>query len=196
MEKYRSRKFCMLLYPLEDESHKKALEYIKLNYDYALIVHDKDEDENGTLKKSHTHVVVSFPNAKWNTAIAEELGITPNYMEKCRSLNNALEYLIHYDDDTKHQYDIEEVQGNLKRELKKIIQNDGKDENIKAFELIEYIENYDGPINESDFFKYTCEVGMFDVARRSAYIMLRIIDKHNSQWQNAEFYRDRDGIFR
>ena len=45
MEKYRSRKFCLLLYPLEDETHNKALEYIKLNYDYALIVHDKDKNE-------------------------------------------------------------------------------------------------------------------------------------------------------
>ena len=65
MEKFRSRKFCLLLYPNEDKTHKKALEYIKLNYDYALIVHDKDTNENNEIKKAHTHVVVSFSNAKW-----------------------------------------------------------------------------------------------------------------------------------
>ncbi len=70
MEKYKSRKHCMLLYPLEDATHKKALDYIKLNYDYALIVHNQDLNDNGEIKKAHTHVVLSFPNAKWNTAIA------------------------------------------------------------------------------------------------------------------------------
>ncbi len=196
MEKVRSRKFCMLLYPLEDATHKKAIDYIKLNYDYALIEHNQDTDDNGDLKKRHTHVVVSFPNQRWNSAIAEELGITANYIEKCRSLDNALEYLIHYNDDTKHQYDIEEVQGNLKSQLKKILANDGKDENTKAYELIDYIENFDGPIDEVEFFKHACEVGMYDVARRSAYILLRIIDKHNFKWQSVEYYKGKDSIFR
>lgn len=196
MEKYRSRKFCLLLYPLEDKTHKKALEYIKLNYDYASIVHNKDKTEEGDIKKSHTHVVISCTNAKWNTALAEELGITENYIEKCRSMDNALEYLIHYNDDTKEQYDIEEVQGNLKDKLKRILLNDGKDENMKALELIDYIDNYDGPIDEVEFFKHACEVGMYDVARRSAYILMRIIDKHNHTWTQVQYYQDKDSIFR
>lgn len=179
MEKFRSRKFCLLLYPLEDETHAKALEFIKLNYDYALIEHNKDVNDKGELKKTHTHIVVSFPNAKWNTAVAEELGIPVNYMEKCRSFDNALEYLIHFNDDTKHQYSIDDVQGNLKSKLKQIMENDGKDENMKALELITYIENHKGIIDEATFFKYACEIGMYDVARRSAYILLRIIDRHN-----------------
>lgn len=195
MEKFRSRKFCLLLYPNEDKSHEKALEYIKLNYDYALIVHDKDTNENNEIKKVHTHVVVSFSNAKWNTALAEELGITDNYIEKCRDLDKALEYLIHYNDDTKHQYDIELVQGNLKSKLKQILLNDGKDENQKAFELMDYIENHDGYINEMEFFKYACQVGMYDVARRSAYILMRLIDRHNNVIHNIEFYENEKSRF-
>lgn len=179
MEKYRSRKFCLLLYPLEDETHKKALDFIELNYDYALIVHDKDKNELGEVKKSHTHIVISFPNAKWNTAIASELGITENYIEKCRSLENALEYLIHYNDDTKEQYDIDLVKGNLKRELKKIISNDGRDENEKAQELIDFIRTFDGHLDEFAFAQYCCYLGMWDVFRRGSYIFLRLIDKHN-----------------
>lgn len=186
MEKFRSRKFCMLLYPKEDKTHKKALEFIKLNYDYAFIEHNQDKNEEGEIKKSHIHVVISFPNAKWNTAIAEELGITPNYIEKCRDMDKALEYLIHYNDDTKHQYNIEEVQGNLVSKLKKILLNDGKDENQKAYELMDYIENYDGYIDEMKFFKYACEIGMYDVVRRSSYIFIRLIDNHN---KNLDFRR-------
>ncbi|MCI8670913.1 MAG: hypothetical protein HFI36_02605 [Bacilli bacterium] len=196
MEKFRSRKMCLLLYPLEDESHKKAVDFIKLNYDYALIEHNQDKTEEGELKKSHTHIVVSFSNAKWNTAVAEELGITDNYIEKCRDMEKALEYLIHYNDDTKHQYDIEEVQGNLKSKLKKILLNDGKDENQKAYELFDYIDNYDGYIDEMEFFKYACEIGMYDVARRSAYVILRMIDKHNTILSNIEFSERQNGFFK
>lgn len=170
----------MLLYPGEDETHAKAIEFIKLNYDYALIEHDKDVNDQGEFKKTHTHVVVSFTNAKWNTALAEELNIPINYIEKCRSFDNALGYLIHYNDDTKYQYSIDEVQGNLKAKLVQILQNDGKDENQKALELITYIENRPGLIDEASFFKYACEIGMYDVARRSSYILLRIIDRHNN----------------
>jgi len=181
MEKFRSRKFCLLLYPLEDETHAKALEYIKLNYDYAYIVHDKDKNEEGELKKSHTHVIIALPNAKWNTALSEDLGIPTNYIEKCRSYDNALEYLIHYNDDTKFQYDISCVRGNLIKELNKVIANDGKDENVKAYELIDFIRNYDGILDEFDFTQHCCEVGMWDVFRRASYIYLRLIDRHNSQ---------------
>lgn len=186
-EKFRSRKFCILLYPKEDKTHKKALEYIKLNYDYAYIDHNQDLNDEGEIKKSHTHIVISFPNAKWNSAIADELGITSNYIEKCRDMDKALEYLIHYNDDTKHQYDIEEVQGNLKSQLKRILLNDDKDENQKAYELMDYIDNYEGYINEMEFFKHACEIGMYDVARRSAYIILRLIDIHNRTLRDVEF---------
>lgn len=179
MEKFRSRKFCLLLYPLEDETHKKALEYIKLNCDYALIVHDRDKNEVGETKKSHTHVVISFSNAKWNTALADELGITYNYIEKCRSFENALEYLIHYNDDTKEQYDIEDVKGNLKGQLKKIIENDGKSENDKALELTEFIRTYPGQLDEFTFVQYCCSIGMWSVFRRASFIYIRLIDKHN-----------------
>lgn len=188
ISRFRSRKFCLLLYPKEDASHRDALKYITMNYDYAMIEHNQDKTESGEIKKSHTHVVLFFPNAKWNTAIADELGITSNYIEKCRDMDKALEYLIHFNDDTKHQYNFEEVKGNLKTKLKQVILNDDKDENQKAFELFDYIENFDGYLDEMSFFKYACEIGMYDVARRSSYIMIRLIDKHNFKYDRRANY--------
>lgn len=179
MEKFRSTKFCMLLYPLEDETHKQALEYIKLNYDYASIVHDKDTNEQGEVKKSHTHVVISMPNAKWNTALAKELGITENYIERCRCLENALEYLIHFNDDSKHQYTLEQVKGNLKKKLEKIMLNDGKDEEDKAQELVDFIIHYQGYLRFTDFSYYCLSMGMWSVYRRSSAIFGKLIEEHN-----------------
>lgn len=158
----------------------KALEYIKLNYDYASIVHDKDVDfETGEIKKSHTHVVVSFNNAKWNTAFAEEIGIGENYIQSIRSYENCLEYLIHYNDDTKFRYDIEEVQGSLKNKLKKFIINDDKDENEKCIELLKYIDDFNDYLTIRQFAEYCANCGMWDVFRRSASIYLSIINEHN-----------------
>lgn len=179
MEKFRSKKFCLLLYPLEDDTHKQALEYIKLNYDYASIVHDKDTNEQGEVKKSHTHVVISIPNAKWNTALAKELGITENYIERCRGLENALEYLIHFNDDSKHQYSLDEVKGNLKKKLKKIMLNDGQDEEDKVELLIDFITTYPGFLRFGDFSTYCVSLGMWSVFRRSASIFVKLIEEHN-----------------
>ena len=76
--KFRDRKFVMVLYP-EDASHAAAIEKMKAGgYNFAAILHDKDVTEDNQPKKPHWHVVVRFKNACWNTAIAKDLGITPN----------------------------------------------------------------------------------------------------------------------
>ena len=87
--KFRDRKFVMVLYP-EDASHAAAIEKMKSGgYNFAAILHDKDVTEDNQPKKPHWHVVVRFKNACWNTAIAKDLGITPNYLEAAmRSAEN------------------------------------------------------------------------------------------------------------
>lgn len=184
MEKFRSRKFCILLYPNEDISHKNALDYLKLNYDIAYINHNNDYNEVGEIKKEHTHVVISLDNAKWNTALSDEISLPLNYIQKCRSFENALEYLIHYHDNTKHQYNLNEVQGNLKQKLEKILKLDGKDENDKCIELLEYIEKNQNYIYVSEFARYCASIGMWDVFRRASAIYLSIINEHNQKFQN------------
>jgi len=164
----------------EDVAHEKAIEYIKNNYDYASITHDKDLDENKNLKKKHTHIVLSTPNGKWNTALAEELNIPENYIQKCRSFSNALEYLIHYNDDTKEQYDINLIQGNLKQKLIQILNNEEKTECDKVIELLTYIDNCDSQIDARIFNYYVAKQGMWDVYRRASSIFLQHISEHNS----------------
>lgn len=181
MEKFRAKKFCLLLYPNEDETHRQVLEYLKLNYDIAYINHNLDTNELGEIKKEHTHVVISLDNAKWNTALSSEIGLSLNYIQKCRSLENALEYLIHYHDDSKYQYNLDEVKGNLKAKLEKILKTDGKDENEKSIELIEYIEGNKNIIQVSEFARYCANSGMWDVFRRASTIYLSIINEHNNK---------------
>ena len=170
----------MILYT-DNVRHKNAIDYIMTNYDeYALILHDRDIDDQGNLKKSHYHVLLKFKNAKWNTSLAKELDIEENLIQQCKNVTSSLKYFIHYNDDNKYKYDISDMIGSDKliKKLEKLI-SDGRDENEKSLELIDYIENFSGEISIIAFSKYCCSVGMWDVFRRASNIYLSIINQHN-----------------
>jgi len=113
------------------------------------------------------------------------LEIESNYIQECRNFEKALDYLIHFNDDTKYQYPIDEVHGNLKLKLEKIIRNDDKDENEKSFELITYIENFKGFLSIKNFARYCSEIGMWDVFRRASIIYLEMIKEHNLSYSTT-----------
>ena len=177
---FRDRKFRLLLYP-EDETHAKALEHIRRNYDYALICHNRDPDENGEIKKAHYHVVIRVDgqNAIWNTSLAKDLEITPNYIRKCSNLDRALMYLIHYNEPDKVQYKVTEVSGTLVKRLKQAIAKDDKTEQEKVAELIEVINNVNGKIRFTDVVNCALAKGYYDVIRRASGAFMKLVDEHN-----------------
>lgn len=180
MEKFRSKNFNLVLYP-EDMTHYLAIDKIKNEgYDYAIIKHDRDIDDNGEIKKAHYHIVLRFKNAKWNTALAEELGIAENYIQQCRDLKRSLLYLIHFYDEDKTQYLIKEVQGSLKVVLEQAIKNDGKSESEKILEIFDEIDKCNYYIYYSTFCRHIASMGYWDVLRRSSGLVIRYIEEHNS----------------
>lgn len=179
--KFRARTFCLVLY-IEDETHKRALEKVQKSYDYAMCCHDKDVDENGVIKKEHYHIVLQFKNAKWNTALAEELGITENYLEEARSIKRALLYLIHFYDEDKYQYSTKEVTGPLKKRLEDYINNEGKTESEKVLEILEEIDNTEEYIDFKVFVKHIAKIGYWDVYRRAASTINHYVDLHNKDY--------------
>ena len=178
MEKYRNRTHLLMLYP-EDESHMNALRKIEQSYDYAYILHDKDVDEDGVIKKPHYHVVLRFPNQTWSSAVAKELNIAENYLEKPRSFDNSLLYLIHHNDSDKYQYNIDEVKGTLSKRLREKVNSADKTEGEKVYELIEYIESQTERISIKSFSKYCAMNGYWAEFRRSGAIFCKMIDEHN-----------------
>lgn len=92
---------------------------------YALIVHDKDVNEQGEPAKDHVHVMLSFENARSINSIAKALGDKPQYLQKwTKNEGNGYSYLIHITKNAinKHQYSPEEVKANFdyKKEIQKI----------------------------------------------------------------------------
>lgn len=182
-EKYRSRVHMLLLYP-SDAVHCAALEKIKASYDFAACLHDKDIAEDGTKKKEHWHVVLRFKQAVWSSAICKELGIEHNYIEDVKRFDNAIQYLIHYNDTDKAQYSVNEVFGNLKTKLIESINKVEKSEGEKVVELIEFIRNYDGRLSITDFASYCAMNGYWAEFRRSGSIFVKIIEEHNLAYRD------------
>lgn len=176
----KSRTWNILLYPKEDNTHYNALKYIENNYiDYAYIIHDKDKNKKNELKKEHVHLTIQFHNARYRNAIALELGIAPNYMQKCESLENSLKYLLHYGIKDKYQYDLSEIKGNLKFKLEKILETTDISENEKLSMIIDYISRYYGFLSYSAFTNYIITTPLLNTYKKYNYLVNQIINEHN-----------------
>lgn len=184
-QKYRSRTHALLLYP-DCESHVKAVDKIAQSYDYAIVLHNRDYfiegDNKGEKKKDHWHVVLRFNQPVWSSAICKDLGIEENYIEAVKKFDNALMYLVHFNDTDKAQYSVNEVSGTLKRRLTECINKVDKSEGEKVFDLIDYIDKYDGWLTIKKFASYCAQEGYWAEFRRSATIFIKIIDEHNSKY--------------
>lgn len=174
---YKSRTHILLLYP-DDSTHKKFLEEHIYNYEYALVKHDKDTDEDGVIKKEHYHCILKFKNQQYNTALSKECGVSLQYIQQIRNEDLALEYLIHYNEPTKYQYSIEDVKGPYAKRLIQVINKDDKTEGEKITEIISYIDSQ-GKLSTKEFALYCAQSGYWSEFRRSGTIMLKIIQEHN-----------------
>lgn len=116
----RSRQCMFVLYP---ESQQSSIDYCKQNLPCAWALHDKDvysqasydsyikkhdgekpEWLPGDVKKPHVHFVCSFPNARYFSGIAKEIGVETNVIRKVNNLYKAYVYLWHMLDLDKYQY--------------------------------------------------------------------------------------------
>lgn len=194
-KKFKDRKFVLVLYP-EDPAHVAAMEKLKGGgYDFLAILHDSDvwesDGENhkkGDLKKPHWHIVLRFsPNALWNTSVANDLGIEPNYLEKCRNLNKALLYLVHKEHLDKFQYDLENVFGSqsLKQVLSKLLTEE--DEGLRVLSIIAMVEESDAVISKTEFLKRACREGYYGELRRMGAWATDIIKEHNEKISLADY---------
>lgn len=111
-KKYRS--FAGTLYP-DSESYdcEQLLSIIRSKFiDWAYILHDKDVDDNGELKKSHIHWV-GRATPRCLSVVSNFLGLPENDIEIVKNFDNMVQYLIHLNDIDKFQYSPDDVETNL-----------------------------------------------------------------------------------
>lgn len=184
VEKKRSRCWNFVLYP-DDPSHVVALDFIRQNYKYVLICHDKDLDSEGNLKKPHYHIICKFGQARWNSSIADELGITPNYMQSTGSWDNSARYLLHDGCDNKYQYEASALEGPLAPAVERLLQND--DENVRVIAILDLLNSLCTFVTLQQFIRLVCEKGLYSDWRRMGYNAIRLLDEHNQLFWKDDF---------
>lgn len=131
--KGRYRLFSVILYT-DSETYNindvlfniKALKY------YAYIIHDKDLNEKGEIKKEHYHVIIKLDNASTIQAISNKLGIPENHVQHIKNERAYIRYLIHYDSADKYMYSLEDIKYSrlYQRKVKKAFEDVETEEDI------------------------------------------------------------------
>ena len=95
--------------------------------EYAYILHDKDVNEKGILKKPHFHIVINMENATSVFTIAKKFDILPNFIDLPKgksAFGDCVEYLTHQNEEEqkkgKFLYSDDEVKSNF--DFKKLIE--------------------------------------------------------------------------
>ena len=115
MSDKESRIFLGILYP-DSESYdcQKVLSRLEDTFsDFAYIIHDKDVNEEGEIKKAHIHWCGKKSSPAPLSTISNALGVEANNIKFCRNWKLSLRYLIHADNPEKFQYDPDKVTANF-----------------------------------------------------------------------------------
>lgn len=103
---------------------------------YAIILHDKDVLEDGTLKKPHYHMVLHFGVAFDVRNLTIWFDIHINYINKIKGRwHNVLRYLTHDNAKEKYQYSKDDILSNF--DVEEEISKGNRDEDIKKL-IIDY----------------------------------------------------------
>ncbi len=200
MDKKRYYNFTLVMYE-DDKEFNKQMEEIQQTKEAIWIKHDKDTNEEGDIKKCHYHVVLKLKSACTISALSKKLGVGEHMIEPVKkSLNSCLKYLIHFGDDTKYNYDKEDVKSNsdaLKRRFLDLVAKD-----TPEIEKIDTIEQF--ILDCPDFIdwvilgRYVRKINMWDAFRRNSFYFTKIIDSHNAKiaamrydsYNSNEYWKD------
>lgn len=177
--KTKNRWYTCILYQ-EDPKFEEYMNNILSKFYYVTYIdHDRDILEDGTTKKLHRHIVFYVgDNARHIQSVAEEINIPSNYLEGCKK-EKMLLYLIHYNAPTKTLYNIEEVHGLLKDELKELITKQTSE--VKRLKALKDLIKERRPRTTWELFCICLESGNIDIMKKYQLILTKIVDeiKHN-----------------
>lgn len=158
-KKFRS--FAGTLYP-DSESYdcEHLLSIIRTKFtDWAYILHDKDVDENGELKKPHIHWV-GRATPRCLSVVSNFLGLPENDIEVVKNFDNMVMYLIHLNDIDKFQYSPDDVETNLPN-IGQILRRLSEGQIVKDLASAKMQKSW------YDLVQYAVETESYDVLRRN-----------------------------
>ncbi len=158
-KKFRS--FAGTLYP-DSESYdcEQLLSVIRSKFiDWAYILHDKDTDENGVLKKPHIHWV-GRPTPRCLSVVANFLGLPEHNIEVVKNFDNTVCYLIHLNDIDKYQYSPDDVESNFSN-IGQLLRRRSEGQIVKDLASAKMQKSW------YDLVQYAVDTECYDVLRRN-----------------------------
>lgn len=180
-KKFRS--FAGVLYP-DSESYdcELLLSVIRSKFiDWAYILHDKDTDENGVLKKPHIHWV-GRATPRCLSVVSNFLALPENDIEVVKNFDNMVMYLIHLNDIDKYQYSPDDVESNLPN-IGQLLRRQSEGQIVKDLASAKMQKSW------YDLVQYAVETESYDVLRRNLGVIRLIWE----EVQIADAKRVEDG---
>lgn len=158
--------------------HLNLLTTLTNKYDYAYILHDKDLDDNGELKKEHFHLLLFFKNARYFSSILKSIEIdNPQLIQKKKDKRLSIRYLIHADSPNKYQYSLDELHTNI--DLSLYFNNNVSRETLEVQILYNYI--LDNNCSLQSLLYYAINNNLWSTFRRNYSILKDLwVDKINN----------------
>lgn len=172
-KKYRS--FGGTLYP-DSESYdcEKLLSIIQSKFtDWAFILHDRDVDENGVLKKPHYHWV-GRATPRFLSVVCNFMGLPENDIEIVKNFDNMVQYLIHLNDIDKFQYFPDDVETNLPN-IGQLLRRLSEGQIVKDLASAKVSRSW------YDLIQYAVETESYDVLRRNLGLIRLVWDEYREQ---------------
>lgn len=158
-KKFRS--FAGTLYP-DSESYdcETLLSTIRSKFiDWAYILHDKDVDKNGELKKPHIHWV-GRATPRCLSVVSNFLGLPENDIEVVKNFDNMVMYLIHLNDIDKFQYSPDDVETNLPN-IGQLLRRQSEGQIVKDLASAKMQKSW------YDLVQYAVDIDSYDILRRN-----------------------------
>ena len=135
-------------------------------------VHDKDVNADGTPKKPHIHVGLSFPSVKTRQQVVAFLKpLNVPSPQQVMSMRGLVRYMAHLDNPEKHQYNTAEIKGHCGFDVAATMQSTVSEQNALIREMMQYVKDH-----ACDFYDL-CNVAMesrpdwFDTLNSKAYLV-------------------------
>lgn len=161
MAEKKFRSFAGTLYP-DSESYdcETLLSTIRSKFiDWAYILHDKDVNENGELKKSHIHWV-GRATPRCLSVVSNFLGLPENDIEAVKNFDNMVMYLIHLNDIDKFQYSPDDVETNLPN-IGQLLRRQSEGQIVKDLASAKMQKSW------YDLVQYAVDIDSYDILRRN-----------------------------
>ena len=196
MENKRNYNYLCVIYE-DDENFDNQMFNLQQESEVIYIRHDKDVTEEGEEKKPHYHFVIKLKTACTISALSKRVGVAENMIEPIKkSFNGSLKYLIHFKDDNKYNYDVDEVKSNsdkLMKRFKELVADEvpGGDH---VMTIQDYIDSQCDYIKMRDLGRYANSIGVWNYFMRYYSYIRDIVSEHNGEI-SAKRYHDASGFY-